>query len=299
MVRVMVHSLRDSALTLPIVVGLSLVPLLLDGAAAAPLGTLPVWAFLAPAAELPPRPTRSFAPPPQVDYCQPAREYVERTAGGWTFQLERELVERYPDRAAQVVHRLEAKLAATLLLLPECAREPLRGLSLFVMLGPEATHGGRDNGAEFFRQIDPDFHAHLDPRWRRAIVLYSAANYLQQDEHWSVQVLLHEMAHAWHLERWPEKQPDVLAAWQNARDRGLYHNVRDVNGTVIPIAYALQNQLEYFAELSCIYFWRGEYEPLDRAALQRYDPVGFALIEKLWGVCDPPLPRSPRAGQTE
>jgi len=167
------------------------------------------------------------------------------------------------------------------------------------MLGPDATAGGRDNGSEYFRRIDPDFHLHLDPRWRSALVIYSADNYLRQSEHWSVQLLVHEFAHAWQLEQWPEKQPDILASWQAARNGGLYRSVKDVNGTVLESAYALQNQLEYFAELSCAYFWRGEYEPLDREALRRYDPVGFAMLEKMWGICGPSPPPSPRAGQVE
>ena len=79
----------------------------------------------------------------------------------------------------------------------------------------------------------------------------------------------------------------------------MYRGVKDVNGAILESAYARQNQLEYFAELSCAYFWRGEYEPFDRAALRQYDPGGFAIIEKMWGVNSPPPPSSPRAGMVE
>jgi len=243
--------------------------------------------------------TRSFAPPKPVNYREPAREYVERQAGGWTFHIERELADRQPDVAERAVRRLETKLGETLALFPAHARDRLAKLRIFVMLGAQATGGGREGGAEYFRRFDPDFHLYLDPRWRSAVVIYSAANYVRQNEHWAVQMLLHEFAHAWHLEQWPEKQPDIFAAWTQAMAGRLYQGVKDVNGTVVAKAYAAHNQLEYFAEISCAYFHRGEYEPFDREALRRYDPVGFAMLEKMWGIHAPPPPPSDRAGHNE
>lgn len=245
------------------------------------------------------RPTRSFAPRPTVDFRQPKRDYIEWHAGGWTFYLERELAERESGQARRVVARLEAKVGEVLALLPPHAGETLRRLSFYILLGPRAAGGGYNNGSEYFRRIDPDYHKHLDPRWRSVVVVYSAENYLWLDDHWAVRVLVHELAHAWQLERWPERQPDILAAWNSAKEAGLYRGVKDVNGTPLERAYALQNQLEYFAELSCAYFWRGEYEPFDRESLRRYDPKGFAMIEKMWGVRGAPLPPSDRAGQVE
>jgi hypothetical protein len=59
--------------------------------------------------------------------------------------------------------------------------------------------------------------------------------------------------------------------------------VRDVEtGKTLESAYALVNQLEYFAELSCMYFAKCNYEPSTRRELKDYDPVGYAMIRKLW-----------------
>ncbi|MGP0068554.1 MAG: hypothetical protein ACLQGP_33765 [Isosphaeraceae bacterium] len=49
-------------------------------------------------------------------------------------------------------------------------------------------------------------------------------------------------------------------------------------------AYAITNQLEYFAELSCMYFVQCNSKPSDRAQLKDYDPVGYAMIRKMWCV---------------
>ena len=56
--------------------------------------------------------TRSFAPPRQVNYREPRREYVERAAGEWKVFLERDLAEEHADLAEAALRRLEAKLGA-------------------------------------------------------------------------------------------------------------------------------------------------------------------------------------------
>ncbi|MGD0536928.1 MAG: hypothetical protein ABSC03_04695 [Verrucomicrobiota bacterium] len=233
---------------------------------------------------------RSFAPAKPVNFREPERSYAMTNLNGWTLQLEQELLDRQPVLAQRAANRLAAKLAGVMDLLPRRAHGVLRRLPVFLLLGEESVHGGHDNGAEYFQRQAPDHWPLLDRRWRSALVVYSAPNYDQLSEQWATRVLVHELAHAWQLEQWPEKQPDILGAWEQAVQKGLYLKVKAANGSVIERAYAMENQLEYFAELSMAYFWRGEYEPLDRAALRERDPAGFAMIEKMWGIHGPPPP---------
>jgi hypothetical protein len=231
---------------------------------------------------------RSFQPPKFVNYREPNREYVERSAARWKVFLERELVDEHADLADAALRRLDKKLGELSQLLPEHARARLQRLPIYLLLGEESRAGGRDNGAEYFQHNAPDFFEFLDPRWGSSLVIYSARNYVWLDDDWALRVLIHEFGHAWHLEQWMEKQPDILAAWQNAVDQKLYEEVKDLRGRRIDRAYAATNQLEYFAELSCAYFFRGEYEPFDREALRQHDPIGFAMLEKMWGISGPP-----------
>ncbi len=243
------------------------------------------------AAETRPRePVRSFASAREVNYREPARAYVVTNAHGWTVRLDRELTEAQPALAREALTRLDAKLADVLHRLPAGSHPLLRRLPIFLLLGEESKAGGRDNGAEYFQRQAPDFFPLTDPHWGSSLVIYSARNYVQLSEEWAVRVLLHEFAHAWQLEQWPEKQADIQAAYDHAMSQGLYRGVKDVNGDPVTKAYAAENQLEYFAELSGAYFLRGEYEPFDRVALRAYDPEGCAMIEKLWGVNGPPPP---------
>jgi len=234
---------------------------------------------------------RSFKPAKIVNYRVPERAYVVTNLSGWTVHLEQELVEDQPELADKARRRLAEKLQEVLFLLPSQTHPRLKRLPVFLLLGEEATKGGRDNGAEYFQKRAPNYWNWIDPRWGSALVIYSARNYVWLSDEWAVRLLIHEMSHAWHLEQWPEAQEDILAAWKHAQTNHLYLNVKAVNGTVVTRAYALDNQLEYFAELSCAYFWRGEYEPFDQKALQNYDPVGVAMLRKIWGAsAEKPLP---------
>jgi hypothetical protein len=227
---------------------------------------------------------RSFKPAKAVNYRVPERTYVITNLNGWSVHLEQELAEDQRELADKATQRLAEKLQMVLSLVPPQTHARLRRLPIFLLLGEESKKEGRDNGAEYFQKQAPDYWNWTDRRWGSSLVIYSARNYVWLSDEWAVRLLIHELAHAWHLEQWPEEQEDILAAWKHARANNLYLNVKAVNGTVIPRAYSIDNQLEYFAELSCAFFWRGEYEPFDRKALQTYDPVGVAMLRKMWGV---------------
>ena len=97
---------------------------------------------------------------------------------------------------------------------------------------------------------------------------------------------MHEFAHAHQLEHGPEDIPIIRQAWENATRVGLYRKVKDTDGKETEAAYASVNHLEYFAELSCMYFIGCNYQPFDRKQLKEYDPTGYAMIQKMWGVKD-------------
>jgi hypothetical protein len=85
-------------------------------------------------------------------------------------------------------------------------------------------------------------------------------------------VLLHEMAHAVHYHLVGYSNPAVKAAFAQAAERKLYEG-----------QYARTNEHEYFAELTCAYLDRLHYEPHTRDDLKSYDPVGFKVMEAVWG----------------
>lgn len=236
--------------------------------------------------------TKSFLG--KLDYRVPAREYRTHEIGGWTLFVEASLAANDPELARQALDRLTTKLEVTRKLLPPATRARLQKLPIYLMHGSKSPSGGRDSGAQYHQRTAPKFRKHLDPRWGDVVVIHSAANYVKLSELWSVKVLVHEFAHAWHLGQWPEKQPEIYQAWENAMHQELYRGVKDDKGAVLERGYAAQNQLEYFAELSCMYFCGCNYQPFNRSELKTYDPTGYALIEKMWGIS----PDSPRPSPT-
>lgn len=207
------------------------------------------------------------------------RAYTVIQVRGRTYRLEKTLPSQLGLQAAQ---RLDQNFQAGLNLVPAHARPSLRSLKLYIMQGPNAPRGGRDNGLEYFRPGACNWRPEIDTHWNHCIVCYCAQNYTIQTDLWALKAVLHELAHAYFLAHYPEKQPEVLAAWKHAKQTGLYRDVTDDEGKLHDQAYALTNQLEYFAELSTMYFARCNYPPYDREALRRYDPQGYAMLERLW-----------------
>ena len=64
-------------------------------------------------------------------------------------------------------------------------------------------------------------------------------------------IILHEMAHAVHHRLLGWQNPELKATFQQAVDRKLYDEVNDRFGRRAK-AYARTNELEYFAEISCL-----------------------------------------------
>jgi hypothetical protein len=219
-----------------------------------------------------------------VNYRDPRREYTSVPAAGWTIQVEAQALSEEPEPTGKAVARLAQKLNEALAALPEASRANLKKLQIFLMYGPKAKGGGRDNGCEYFQQRAPDCYQTLDQRWGNSIVIYSAANYEWQSELWALKLPLHELAHAHHLGQWPEDRVEIVRAYDNAVNRKLYSNVRNDQGHTIDKAYALENPIEYFAELSCMFFVRCDYAPSNRKELEAYDPEGCAMIRELWGI---------------
>jgi len=220
---------------------------------------------------------------PRVDFRSPARGYAQAAIDGRPIWVESELHEKDPALEKAALARLAENLRLIEESLPAAAAGALKSLPVFLMYGPEASGGGKNSGAAYHRRSAPDRDPSLDPRWRDCIVVYSARNYMQQDDLWAKKLLAHELAHAWHLTHFPERQADLMAAYRGAMAKGLYDDVAYRDGSSRK-GYAAQNHVEYFGELSAIYFVGGNYFPFDRARLKEYDPEGYAVVEKLWGV---------------
>lgn len=96
-------------------------------------------------------------------------------------------------------------------------------------------------------------------------------------------VVLHELAHAYHDQVLGFEHPEVLAAFNKAKDAGLYQSVLLYTGQKVR-HYGLVNQKEYFAEATEAFFYRNDFYPFVRAELKEYDPTIHDVLAKVWAV---------------
>ncbi len=97
-------------------------------------------------------------------------------------------------------------------------------------------------------------------------------------------MVLHELAHAYHARLPAWALPYITRAYERAKAAGTYeavaYNLAKPGET--RRAYALNNDREYFAELTEAYFGRNDFGPYDRGELRALDPEGCAMIERVW-----------------
>jgi hypothetical protein len=216
-----------------------------------------------------------------VNYNSSQRTYI-RAGEKWKIYIESSLLAGDEELYRSSLKKLNNVLDEVFAILPSNATEKLSELKFFLLWGDKSPSGGRKSGLSYIRKGEPKNYSYLDSRWEHALVIYSAENLIYLNELWSKKSITHELAHAWHISNWPERYPLIYDAWRNAQDSNLYLGVKDVKGNEITDAYARKNQLEYFAELSAMYFVGGNYYPYDRKGLKEYDPTGYKMVETLW-----------------
>jgi len=219
----------------------------------------------------------------QVDFRNPTRNY-SHVKGNWNIFYEASMENGNPKLTSDALTKLKNVLINIEENLPRHSIQKLRSLNIFLLWGVESPRGGKKSGMRFVRRGETKNRLHYDNKWEHSIVIYSAKNLMYLTDMWSKKALVHELAHAWHIMHWPDRFSEISNPWKKAKAQNLYTNVEDYKGRIIPNAYARKNNLEYFAELSAMYFVGGNYYPYNKNQLKTYDPNGVYMVEKLWQV---------------
>jgi hypothetical protein len=201
--------------------------------------------------------------------------YSEAVLHGWRVLVSKQLLAQDGALALQVLNLLDAQLNTIQSKVPLKAVQALQAAPIWLEL---QTPGLR--GAQYHWSADWLSSNGYDPRKARAVEIASARDYLE----WSQlqpSIILHELAHAYHDRVLGKDHPELLSAFNSAGNRGLYESVASAQGPV-GRAYALNNYLEFFAELTEAYFVRNDFFPFTRDELRQYDTVGYAMIESVW-----------------
>lgn len=235
------------------------------------------------------------------------KPYVSTTLGGWPVRLDQSLLSEdvQTNKKRKILASCCNTLAKDLQYMQSClppeALKKLREttpvwVNRSLLYGPEVCPV-RGQGCCF----------HPDRKWlqkngmnvekEQCVEIYDIDNYNETCSHWGTGgIMLHEYSHAYHFKCLPQgyKNPEVIECYKAAMKEGLYDSVR-VHGPQGPKAraYACQDQMEYFAELSAAFLGgkdrRQEYNkwyPFNRQQLKEHDPRAYKLLKKLWKVKD-------------
>ncbi len=220
------------------------------------------------------------SPPASFD---PTDRYVLRTVEGWQVRVHPDLLAKDSQVGAQALRELEVQLYQIKRQLPPEAVAKLQQVRIWLERNephhPCATyHPNRDW-----------LVAHgMNPDKYRCVEISNAATFVEwtRDLPWMV---LHELSHAYHDQFVPGgfQNPEVLQCYKDAVQSGLYNAVLHVRKKEKVRAYALNNQMEYFAEETVALFGCNSFYPFNRRELEDHDPALYKTLLKLWGVSPP------------
>ncbi len=204
----------------------------------------------------------------------PTDQYELRHIHGFSVRISPALIAE-KDLCERALDLLEAKLLDVHHALPAAAVKKLAGTVIWMELqGPVI--GGCYHPSRPWLEGNG-----FNPDKAGGIEFGNARNFIG----WSrVQpsMLIHELAHAYHHQVLGYEHADIKAAFDKARDAGVYDKVLYHDGQRKK-AYAISSAQEYFAEASEAYFGVNDFYPFVRPELREHDPELFTLIGKLWG----------------
>lgn len=184
------------------------------------------------------------------------------------------------------------QLEALRVLLPDHAAAILDETSFILeargAVGSAATYFGIPLQVELFESRE----GFSNDAWTGSVVLFGFGQGIEIAD----LLIAHEFAHAYH-DRFLCMGPaisDEAALPQAAYDNAVADGAYTAPGRVdcesgVPYdaaAYAITNELEYFAELSSTFFAGGTSSPCDRAELIAIDPEGAEMVQRTWFVGD-------------
>ena len=214
--------------------------------------------------------------PAQYRNYDPQSAYQGESIHGFTVLVNAQVLAQW-QAAGQVRAELARQFGEVVEVVPPPAVSALRKVRIWVEWSKRP-----DAGAEFHpsrRWLEENGY---NPAKAGNVEISNSANFLKWSRAEQPCMVMHELAHAYHFLVIGDGNPQIAAAYRQALDSRSYESVDYVGGGKRR-AYALVNEKEYFAELSEAYFGRNDYYPFTRADLQRHDPVGYALLQRLWG----------------
>lgn len=206
---------------------------------------------------------------------EPTRSYHKRKMHGFEVLVSRE-ARANPQPTRKALDLLSRQLKEMTRFVPPHALRVLRTVRVWVEFNnPDFPCACYHPGEAWLVQ-----HGY-NPDKTRSVEIANVVNYVDWITRTQPLMTFHEYAHAYHDIAFGFDDAYIRACYQHALVRGMYESVPYVMGGK-KRAYALENDREYFAELSEAYFGRNDFFPFNREELKAHDPKGYEMIERQW-----------------
>ena len=203
---------------------------------------------------------------------EPTSRYGVKDVEGWQVYVHRDLLPegKHREVGTPALRQLKYGLAKTRQMVAGGPLEKLQAVKIWLEVDSTNGKHGRTSAYQYHPDLDwlekMDFH----PLKQKCVEFGNAAGLAKRSDFKTVQVTMHELAHAYHDQVLTFKDPDVLAAHKRAREDGKY----PPNDWVVRA-----NHKEFFAGLTTRYF---ESEERRKEIVDR-DPVFAKQLEQYWG----------------
>ena len=181
---------------------------------------------------------------------------------------------------AEALPFLQSKLEEINRLVPREFTDFFKRRKIWMEIGSGSTIGG---AAEYH----PDRGWLIDngrlPEKYNCIEISNMENFIKWCKANQPMMILHELAHMYQLNAYKDGIL-ITSAFEQAQNSHIYDLVDYNTGNEIvkQKAYAMDNEKEYFSEITEAYFGENDYYPFRKEQLKTFDPVGYQLMEYIW-----------------
>lgn len=208
----------------------------------------------------------------------PVYDYAVMNLEGWIVHVERKIITTRPKLWTAARNELTCQLMRIERSVPDGPLAKIKTVPLWIHLNNPSNPGAAYHPSRKWLE-----EHNQDPDMARGIEFGNAENLVSWPYHqpW---MAFHEMAHAYHDQFLPKgwQNEQILAAFNGATASHKYDSILCEDGGTRK-AYALTNQMEYFAETSEAYIGQNDGFPFIRAELKTFDPAGYEAARMAWG----------------
>lgn len=209
------------------------------------------------------------------DYL-PTIKYKATKIAGFTVLINPEVL-LHQKEYNELLVELKTQLEKIIRVVPRQPLEHLKQVRIWVEWRAKA-----DGAAEFHPSAAWLTTHGYNPEKEGSIEISNTINFVQWSHGEQPWMVMHEMAHAYHIKVLGDNFADIASAYNHAIDHKLYQSVDYIKGFK-QRAYALTNSKEYFAELSEAYFGKNDFFPFTNSELANYDLMGYKVMVTVWG----------------